>query len=190
MNDPPITEWIRRAEELDAQSEEALWAHYFSRVVRLARTRMFALQASVYDEEDAAVSAMNSLFKGIRNCRFPDLHDRHNLWRLLILITRRKIRAQWRRESVRGQPVSQADAELTLAELLTKQPTPEFVTDMMDETDHLIEQLPDESLKRVAVLRMDGLSTDEIAEQFNWTARTVRRKLERIRDLWEIPEDF
>ena len=190
MHDPPITDWIRRAEGRDAQSEEALWDHFFRRVVRLARTRMFALQATVYDEEDAAVSALNSLFRGIRNRQFPDLHDRHNLWRLLILITKRKVRAQWRRESVRGQPASQADSQSAMAELLCNQPTPEFVTDVMDETEHLIQQLPDETLKRVALLRMDGLSTDEIAEQLDWTARTVRRKLERIRDLWNIPKEF
>ena len=118
MHDPPITEWIRRAEGRDAQSEEALWDHFFERVVRLARTRMFALQATVYDEEDAAVSALNSLFRGIRNRQFPDLHDRHNLWRLLILITKRKVRAQWRREAARGQPASQADSQSAMAELL------------------------------------------------------------------------
>ncbi len=101
MDENSITAWIRGAEKHEKCSEELLWKHYFDRVVRLARSRMFAIQASVYDEEDAAASALNSLFHGLRNNRFPELHGRDNLWRLLILITHRKLIAQKRRQSAR-----------------------------------------------------------------------------------------
>lgn len=189
MNDESVTGWIRGAQDGDSLSEESLWNHYFDRVVALAKTRMFAIQASVYDEEDAAVSALHSMFRGIRNGRFPELHSRDNLWRLLILITHRKIVAQRRRQSARIRPVGQGKATIELSEIMSAEPTPEVVAEMMDETERLLRVLGDEKLRRIAVMKMDGLTTQEIAESLGSTSRTVCRKLERIRDLWEVPEE-
>ena len=189
MNEQPVTDWIRGVGEGRRQSEDALWDHYFGRVVRLARTRMLAIQSHLYDEEDAALSALNSVFRGIRNNRFPELRSRDNLWRLLILITHRKITAQQRRESARVRPASQGEAAIEISEIMSTEPTAELVMEMMDETDRLLKRLGDNKLRRIALMRMDGLTTQEIAESIKSTTRTVRRKLERIRDLWEIPED-
>lgn len=189
MTDQSVTGWIRGAEHGDEFSEESLWNHYFERVVGLARSRMFAIQTSVYDEEDAAVSALNSLFRGIRGNRFPELSSRDNLWRLLILITHRKITAQRRRESARVRPAAQGETAIEMLDIMSAEPTPELVAEMMDETERLLAILGDDKLRRIAVMRMDGLTTQEIAQSLQSTTRTIRRKLERIRDLWEIPED-
>ena len=64
-----------------------------------------------------------------------------------------------------------------------------MVAEMMDETERLLESLGDQNLPRIAVMRMDGLSSSEIAQRLGLTSRTVRRKLERIRDIWEVPEN-
>lgn len=189
MKEQSVTGWIRGVKEGNDRSEQALWSHYFDRVVRLARTRMLAIQASVYDEEDAALSALNSVFRGIRSNRFPELGSRDNLWRLLILITHRKITAQQRREHARIRPASQGEAAIDISEIMSTEPTAELVVEMMDETDRLLTRLGDDKLRRIAVMRMDGLTTQEIAESMKSTTRTIRRKLERIRDLWEVPED-
>ena len=190
MSDQPITQWITKATHSDVEAEHGLWNHYFDRVVRLARSRMFHVQASVYDEEDAAVSAMHSLFRGIRTQRFPDLHDRHNLWRILIVIANRKLRAQWRRQTTQGRTAPAAEVEFDLNEVLSNEPTPEFITEMMDETEHLLESLDDDQLRRIAVMRMDGFDNDEIAERLGCASRTVLRKLERIRDIWGVGDEF
>lgn len=148
---------------------------------------MFAIHAAVYDEEDAAISALNSLFRGIRDNRFPDLHSRDNLWRLLLLITHRKLNAQKRRQAARISPAFQDEARVSIDQIVSSEPTPELVTEVMDETERLLNLLGDEKLRRIVVMRMDGLSTEEIAERLKSTSRTVRRKLERIRDIWEVP---
>ena len=189
MTDQSITGWIRGSEAGDGQSQEMLWNHYFDRVVRLARSRMYAIQASVYDEEDAAVSALNSVFRGIRDNRFPDLHSRDNLWRLMILITHRKLIAQKRRQAARISPAVQDEASDRIDQIVCSEPTPEIVAEMMDETERLLNLLGDDKLRRIAVMRMDGLSTEEIAERLSSTSRTIRRKLERIRDIWEVPNE-
>ena len=189
MTDQSITGWIRGSEAGDGQSQEMLWNHYFDRVVRLARSRMYAIQASVYDEEDAAVSALNSVFRGIRDNRFPDLHSRDNLWRLMILITHRKLIAQKRRQAARISPAVQDEASDRNDQIVCSEPTPEMVAEMMDETERLLNLLGDDKLRRIAVMRMEGFSTEEIAERLRSTSRTIRRKFERIRDIWGVPEE-
>lgn len=187
MSDPPITQWIEGTKHHDPQSESDLWNHYFEKVVRLARGRMFALQGTVYDEEDAAISALNSVFRGLQTSRFPELHDRRNLWRILVLITKRKLRAQWRRESASRRtpdPQEAADAKIGIEQIIGSEPTPDFVAEMMDETERLLDALGDDKLRRIAVMRMDGLTNDEIAARLGCASRTVRRKVDRIRDIW------
>ena len=49
------------------------------------------------DEEDAALSAFDSLCAGLAKGQYPQLADREDLWRLLVVITTRKVRAQARR---------------------------------------------------------------------------------------------
>jgi DNA-directed RNA polymerase specialized sigma24 family protein len=148
---------------------------------------MWALQGTVYDEEDAAVSAMRSLFRGVQDEQFPQLHDRQDLWRILVVITKRKLRAQWRRENAnrrKGNSGDRLEAELGIEELICEEPTPDFVAEMMDEVERLLATLGDGKLRRIAVMRMDGLSNDEIAQHLGCASRTVRRKIDRIRDAW------
>jgi RNA polymerase sigma factor (sigma-70 family) len=190
-NDPPVTLWIAAAKDRDPEAEQSLWNHYFQRVIRYARSRMFVLQGTVYDEEDAAVSALNSLFRGMQTSRFPRLDDRHNFWRLLTLITKRKMRAQWRRESAdrRSKPSPAViTEEISIHDIISDDPTPDFVAQMMDETEHLLSKLDDERLRRIAVMKLDGLTNDEIAERLQCATRTVQRKMDLIRDQWHIEE--
>ncbi|MEM7473595.1 MAG: ECF-type sigma factor [Planctomycetota bacterium] len=183
MADSKITHWINLAKEGDASAYEALWNHYFASVVALAKGRMFKLRGSLYDEEDAALSAMKSLFRGINSGRFPELHDRDNLWRLLVVITHRKLRAQWRMESAEKRAASRT-TELNIETVLSEEPSAAFVSEMMDQVERLMSELGDERLKRIAMLRLDGFTYDEIAEQLDCTNRTVCRKVERIRHIW------
>lgn len=189
MTEHSVTGWIRNIENKDRASQELLWRRYFQRVVRHARARMSEIQARVYDEEDAAVSALHSLFHGIQNQQFPELHDRDNLWRLLIIITNRKLTAQKRRESARISADPFSEAILNVQHICSTEPTPEMVAELMDEMEQRLELLGDEKLRRIAVMRMEGLSTAEIADRINSTSRTIRRKLERIRDIWGVAED-
>lgn len=187
MTEPPITDYIARAKDRDPEAEEAIWNHYFARVLRLSHSRMLALQGVVYDEEDAAVSALRSLFRGIQSNRFPELHDRQNLWRILVLITKRKLRAQWRRENAARRTAISADApepEITIEQAISEEPTPDFVVEMMDEVDRLLTALDNDLLKRIAVMKMDGLTNDEVATRLGCASRTVRRKVDRIRCIW------
>jgi DNA-directed RNA polymerase specialized sigma24 family protein len=63
-------------------------------------------------------------------------------------------------------------------------PDPAFVAMMAEEVRHLFDRLPDESLRLVALLRLEGYTNEEIASSLDCALRSVERKLERIRLLW------
>ena len=180
-----ITNLIHGVQQGDSSSANALWEHYFPQVLRLAQKKMFMIQGAYYDEEDAALSALHSLFRGLKNGRFPQLEDRDNLWRMLVLITERKIRHQWRKEKTLSRsPAGREKNEPVLDVLLAEEPTPEFVCMMMEEFERLLDVLVDDRLKKIAVMKMDGFTQEEIAHRIDCASRTVRRKMDRIREIW------
>ena len=126
----------------------------------------------------------------------PRLDDRHDLWKVLVTITVRKISAQRKRDmalkrgqgQVRGESVfkkSDGDDSAGLAQVLGAEPTPEVAVMVTENYEHLIGQLPDEMSRRIAQLKMEAYSNAEIAGQLGCVERTVERKLNRIREVWE-----
>jgi len=63
-------------------------------------------------------------------------------------------------------------------------PPPDVVAEIAEEVQRLLALLPPEC-RQVAQLRFEGNTTEEIAKKIDRTPRTVERRLERIRTLWE-----
>jgi len=56
---------------------------------------------------------------------------------------------------------------------------------MTEECERLLRGLGDGELKSVALLRMEGYSVEETAARLGCVARSVKRKLQLIRGIWE-----
>ena len=193
--DGSITGWIAGMKAGDLAAAQPLWEHYFARMVDLARARLRASgrrgRDSASDEEDAALSAFDSLCAGLARGQFPQLADRDDLWRLLVVITTRKVQAQNRHRlhQKRGgglvHPASDfaddGDDDDLLAQAVGSEPTPEFAAMVAEEYRRLLDRLGDDVLRKVAVLRMEGFTTDAIADQLGCARRTVARQLALIR---------
>src|SRR3954468_3321734 len=100
-----VTGWLDGLKAGDPEAARLLWARYFEDLVRLARSRLRGLRRGAADEEDAALSAFDSLCHRARDDRFPRLGDREDLWRVLVTITTRKAAnlAQRERRIKRGR---------------------------------------------------------------------------------------
>jgi DNA-directed RNA polymerase specialized sigma24 family protein len=128
--------------------------------------------------------------------RFPQLHDRDNLWRLLVVITARKALDQLAHDHrkrrgggpVPDQPgISSGEAEwdeAAIEQVVGDEPTPEFAAQVAEEYQRLLHLLGDDALRQVAVWKMEGLTDDEVAERLDCSRRTVARKLDAIRFIW------
>ncbi|MEN1678806.1 MAG: ECF-type sigma factor [Planctomycetota bacterium] len=63
-------------------------------------------------------------------------------------------------------------------------PTPEFAVEVAESCRRRLASLGDEELVKVATMRLEGYTTQEIAERLNCSPRTVERRLEAIRRAW------
>ncbi len=201
MDRPPsqsVTLWIEQLKAGNSQAAQRLWEVYFERMVELARKKLIGAPRAVADEEDVALSAFKSFCLGAREGRFTQLLDRDNLWPLLMAITLNKsvdlVRgANRQKRGGTGQPASDDAArdrglpEL-LSDLLSREPTPDFAAEVADQLDQLLQRLDatgDADLRRIALLKMQGFTTREIADRVQCVARTIERKLQLIARLWE-----
>src|SRR5262245_31843286 len=102
-DDGSATRWIGDLKAGGDSAAQHLWERYFHRLVHLARARLRAARraGAIADEEDAALSAFDSFCRGATAGRFPQLADRNGLWRLLVVITLRKVMDQAVRQSAR-----------------------------------------------------------------------------------------
>jgi DNA-directed RNA polymerase specialized sigma24 family protein len=55
---------------------------------------------------------------------------------------------------------------------------------MAEECQRLLDVLEDDSLRQVALSRMEGYTNDEIAAQLGCARRTIARRLDLIRKTW------
>jgi len=132
-----------------------------------------------------ALSAFASFCAGVEQGRFPQLADRDDLWRLLVVLTARKARQHLGSEGQKKRGGGTAPEEAVLEEIVGQEPTPEFAALVADECRRLLVLLDDAVLEEVAVAKMEGYSNAEIAQRLGCAPRSVERKLQLIRHLWE-----
>jgi RNA polymerase sigma factor (sigma-70 family) len=191
-----VTRWVTALKGGDVAAAQPLWERYHRRLVGLAREKLRSARRRAADEEDVVQNAFHSFFQGVAHGRFPQLQDRDNLWRLLVVITARKALDQLAHEHSKrqGRGTLQGESRISpggpdaddaaIEEVVGDEPTPEFAAQVAEEYERLLGLLGDESLCRVAVWKMEGLTNDEVAERLDCSRRTVARKLETIRIIW------
>lgn len=194
-----VTGWLaelRRNEGGEQSVVGNVWNRYFLKLVRVAQKHLRNAETRVEDEEDVALSVLHSLCAGLPEERFAKITNRDELWILLATMTHRKCVDRIRRNVAQkrggGKVVGEADLgtdgdhrrPLTLDDLESSELTPESIYSLQEDLHELLNALPAEQLRQVAVLRMEGFSTEDIAEKLKMSGRSVRRKLDLIRDTW------
>jgi DNA-directed RNA polymerase specialized sigma24 family protein len=183
-----VSRWLDGLRAGDPAAARELWERYFRRLVGLARQKLQNAARRVADEEDVALSAFDSFCRGAEAGRFPQLLDRDSLWRLLVVLTARKA-AHLRRDQGRlkrgGGKGAGWSEEADLEHLLSQEPTPELAAQVAEECRRLMQSLRDPELEAVALWKMEGYTVDEIGQRLGYAPRSVKRKLQLIRSLWE-----
>lgn len=191
-----VTVWIGQLKTGDPAVAQKLWERYFHRLVGLARKKLQHTPCRTADEEDVALSALDSFCRRAQQGQFPQLQDREDLWQLLVLITGRKAvnQAKYEHRQKRGgaqtaKEISPhadfAAGEAVLEELLSPEPTPEDAAQFAEEIRRLLNLLSDAELRAIALAKMDGYTTEEIAAKLQRAPRTIERRLRLIRKTWE-----
>lgn len=197
MDSQSVTLWIDQLKAGDREATGKLWERYFHRLVGLARKKLADRPRLGADAEDVALSAFDSFFRAAEAGRFPRLHDREELWHLLMTITVRKsqrlVRDQSRQKRGGGQALGESAIRGATADgekqggfdlFPSDDPDPGFAAQLIEEYDRLFATLVDPDLETIATMKLEGFTIAEIAGRVGRAPASVERKLRMIRELW------
>lgn len=174
----------------DRQAFDVIFGRYSEKLIRLAKSRISDRLAARIEAEDVVQSVFRTFFGRMQEGRFH-FNEENDLWKLLVSITLNKLRNQvdWhtaaKRDVAAEQPMSGAtSSQLNAFDLDGESPSPEAVVAFVDLLEHFMAELRDGD-RKILELRLQGLTQDEIAHEVGCTERTVRRVLERIKQIGE-----
>jgi DNA-directed RNA polymerase specialized sigma24 family protein len=192
-----VSHWLTLLKSGDTQAAQPLWDRYFHQLVHVASGRLQGRRAAgPDDEEDVALSAFASFCRGVERGAFPRLADRHDLWQVLVMLTVRNASNQARdarTQKAGGGRVQNASAlgrpgeeeGCAFAHLIDRELDPASAVEVAEECRRLLAVLPNDSLRQVAVWKMEGRSNQEIATKLGRSVSRVEAKLADIRKIWE-----
>jgi len=187
-NQGSVSHWLDGLRVGDSAAAQELWDRYFSRLARVAQSRLMHLARDI-SGEDVALSALKSVMIGVRENRYPDLNDRSGLWPLLVTITAHKSVSEQRRQLAQKRSRALECRLEVVQDYIGVEPRPEFAIEVADELERLVLSLNDPTLRQIVERKLGGCTNEEIADELGCSARTVIRKLKLIRQEWREAVD-
>lgn len=184
-----VSQLIPALMEGNRQAMQKLWERFFQSLVLLARSRIKPARR-VAGSEDIALEVFlefcDCLASPDAAMRFPQLQTRDHLWKLLACFTVRTAfdhnQKQIRRNKIVCGESALGDEGFAL--FASREPAPEFTAAVQE----LLDRLQEDSLRIVALCKMEGFTNTEIARQMDCSPSTVERKLRAIRSIWKSAE--
>ncbi len=193
-----VSLWIEQLKQGNDDAGTQLWNRFISKLIDLARHKLRDVSKRTADEEDLVNSAFNAFLTGVRANRFPNLHSRNDLWQILVMLTERKAIDQIRRQNtqkrgsgkVRGESIFEnADAfsvgHFGIDSAADSTPSPDFAAQFSDQVQYCMEKLDCDVLQRIVMLKLEGFTNKEVAENIGCSLSSIERKMRLIRQLWE-----
>lgn len=191
--------WLEAIRSGDDAAVNRLWARFSPRMSRLAeRWLAKTSERRIFDEDDVVVDAFEAFRRALVEGRYDELTGTDELWRLLATATVNKARdlSEVERAQKRGggARIESLDDSSPRVKNQTRQqassaPSPELAAMMSDECRRLLRVLNDPELEGVVLLKLEGFSNEEIAQQLQYSRRTIQRMLTLIRGLWSQEVD-
>jgi DNA-directed RNA polymerase specialized sigma24 family protein len=188
--------WVSQLQGGDPQAARELWDTYFLRMVEVARSKLHGTTGRMADEEDVALSAFKSFCRGAQEGRFAEVLEHDDPWPLLLALTTHKAIDLVRHERrvkrggpgrahpQRAVPGEAGAGAVSPSQLISKEPDPRAAFQLAEECQEILDRLSDTILRAIALWKMEGFTSEEIAAKLGCTTRTVERKLRLIRRFW------
>ena len=191
-----VSRAIAQIGEMEEEAAQLLWERFFEKLCRYAEQKVYKRHRRLLDPEDIASSAMFALLEGLKNDRFHKLKNRDQLWQMLVIIASRKAAnaAKFHDRQKRGLKVTRGDSAFKtvpggLAGYIEGNEDPVKFVELEAACKELLEALPDEIYRSIAVMRLAGYTNVEIGKKLGCATRTVDRKLIAIREVWNNQND-
>ena len=143
------------------------------------------------------IAAFASFCQGVDAGQFGRLDDRNDLWQVLVVLTEAKPTIRnggiWLPSAAGGESAanrcSRSETRAIrstpgISRIADRGPTPEFAAEAIDQLRALLHALQDDTLRQLAIAKLEARSNEEIARQLGISLRSVERRLGLIRQIW------
>lgn len=186
-----VTQLLVQANGGDEAAAFEIWERYFTRLVALVAKRLPDGVGRMMGPEDIASTALDCLLRGAKEGRFRKLHNRDDLWQILVMIAVRRtctvIRDDGRHAGGESKLLSSStdsdNFRKGIVNRIDRSPTPDSLVVLQDTFDQLNQEL-DAQQQAIVRHRLAGHTNDEIAEKLGVVTRTIERKMKLIRTTW------
>lgn len=168
---------------------------FYEKLAAIARHRFGSFPRRVTDEYAVANTVLQSFHTRAQSGEFAQVREPAELLMILAGLTRDRVVDEIRRYSAqkrgggktRGNSIFVPNGNQPLAgdfdRFEAEHETPSTRQILADEMQVLLDKLTDSTLRTILVLRCEGLTNEEIAEQLQVSIATVERKRRRIREM-------
>jgi RNA polymerase sigma-70 factor (ECF subfamily) len=183
--DRSVDSFIRSLREGDPNVTKEIFDQYVDRLVAMARRRISLRFAGRIDPEDIVQSVFRTFFHRAKQGQF-EFSEEDDVCRMLARITVHKTLRQVAHHQAAKRDAgrdagSGDDSQDLVVNMLSREPSPDEATQLLDQMEHFLNQLAPED-RRILELRMHGYSTLEISNKLDITDRKIRRRMEYVRD--------
>lgn len=182
-----LPDLLQRIQAGEYAAEEKLWNEFYERLLRHVETRIRRHQVptGLIDEEAVTASVLESVFKCAKQGRLNSVQNWTELSQLLFAMTNRKFVDHWRRATAQkvfpGTPVGTLSSDGIQLDDNLLPPTKVAFDELLS---RLMDLLPDELHRQIAVMKLAEYTLSEIAEEVDRAIPTVNRKWRNIRRIW------
>ncbi len=193
-----MTVWFAQLSQGNPDAAAKLWERFFDRLVAIARQQMATANRRVADEEDIAAGVMTALCRCATRGNLPSVQNRDDLWQQLLSWMKHDVidhvratrSAKRGSDRVRGGSVFDHDPNARpndaagFEQIADRAATPDMLVEMDEQLRILLDRLPEQILRQLAIGKMEGFTNEELAAKIGVSTRTVDRKLKLIRSYW------
>lgn len=186
----PLPDPLKLIERWQSGSQTAaqqLFDNYVERLLLLARWHISDRLRTRIDPDDVVQSVFRTFFIRIKNDSFT-FDEADDLFKLLARITLHKTLRQVafhraaRRSPEREHAVSKNGEDDSLMQLMDTEPDPETIVEFADHLKTFLSKFSTQE-QQIIEMRLQGHTSEEIAEKLGTYDRKIRRVLERIHAL-------
>ena len=173
-----VTEWMAKLGDRDCQAAQVVWDNYFQRLANFARRKLRDMPQRVADEEDVAlmqctVSVAERPTVGFPNSAIATICGESWSRSPPAKFTPNRASNTLRNGVAEMSAVSRSSCVLTVTsnwesiKCWGASPTPELANMVVEDYQRLLNALSDDTLRRVTLLKLEGYTSEEIAQKLN-----------------------
>lgn len=187
FKDSSESAWLLQLKQGDSDSLAEVWKRFHDQLTLAAQARLESVPQSTADADDIVVSVFESVWRASKAGRLQSLQNCDELLWWLLKTVHRKSVDHVRRESAqkRSNGVPPGSLDETVIQPIDGSPSSEYLAILKEQYEQALNVLPDQLLRQIAVLRMEGYTNVEICELLDVAPATVTRKARRIRAIWD-----